>query len=53
MARKDVRLMIEAARDQPLVGLPCIARRMDEVIAEGRGGEDLAALGVAPAARAR
>jgi 3-hydroxyisobutyrate dehydrogenase-like beta-hydroxyacid dehydrogenase len=53
MARKDVRLMIEAAKDQPLVGLPCVARRMDEVIAEGRGGEDLAALGVASAAKSR
>jgi 3-hydroxyisobutyrate dehydrogenase-like beta-hydroxyacid dehydrogenase len=47
MARKDVRLMTEAARGGPLLILPTIARRMDEVIAEGRGDHDLAALGVA------
>jgi 3-hydroxyisobutyrate dehydrogenase len=45
MARKDVRLMLEAADGLPLVVLPAIARRMDEAIAEGRGGEDLAAVG--------
>lgn len=44
MARKDVRLMMEAAKDRPLVALPCIARRMDEVIKAGRGVHDLAAL---------
>ena len=44
MARKDVRLMIEAARGEPLVALPCIAERMDEVIAAGGGEHDLAAL---------
>jgi 3-hydroxyisobutyrate dehydrogenase-like beta-hydroxyacid dehydrogenase len=46
MARKDVRLMIEAAKNEPLVGLPAIAKRMDEVIAAGGGGKDLAAIGV-------
>ena len=46
MARKDVRLMIEAAKQEPLVTLPTIARRMDEVIAAGGGGKDLAAIGV-------
>lgn len=45
MARKDLRLMIEAAEGFPLVVLPAIARRMDEAIAEGHGGEDLAAVG--------
>ena len=45
MARKDVALMIAAAKGQPLVALPCIAKRMDEVIASGRGDEDLVALG--------
>lgn len=45
MARKDVGLMIAAAKGQPLVALPAIARRMDELIAMGRGGEDLVALG--------
>jgi 3-hydroxyisobutyrate dehydrogenase-like beta-hydroxyacid dehydrogenase len=44
MARKDVGLMIEAAKDQPLVALPCIARRMDDVIAAGGAEHDLAAL---------
>lgn len=44
MARKDVRLMTEAAKGQPLVALPCIARRMDDVIKAGGGDRDLAAL---------
>lgn len=44
MARKDVRLMMDAAKDQPLVALPCIAKRMDQVIEAGRGNYDLAAL---------
>jgi len=44
MARKDVRLMTEAARGRALVVLPAIAKRMDEAIAEGKGGEDLAAI---------
>jgi len=46
MARKDVRLMMTAAKQEPLVALPCIARRMDDVIASGGAGYDLAALGV-------
>ena len=46
MARKDVRLMTEAAGGALLLVLPAIARRMDEVIAEGRGDHDLAAIGV-------
>ncbi len=44
MARKDVRLMMEAAKDRPLVALPGVARRMDEVIKAGGGDHDLAAL---------
>jgi 3-hydroxyisobutyrate dehydrogenase-like beta-hydroxyacid dehydrogenase len=44
MARKDVRLMLEAADGKPLVALPSIAKRMDEVIAAGHGGDDLAAI---------
>ena len=44
MARKDVGLMIAAAKGQPLVALPCIAKRMDEVIAAGAGSQDLVAL---------
>jgi 3-hydroxyisobutyrate dehydrogenase len=49
MARKDVGLMIAAARGAQLVTLPCIAKRMDEVIAAGGGEKDVAAIG--PAAR--
>jgi 3-hydroxyisobutyrate dehydrogenase-like beta-hydroxyacid dehydrogenase len=45
MARKDVRLMTETARDLPLAALPSIASRMDALIAEGRGGDDLAVMG--------
>jgi 3-hydroxyisobutyrate dehydrogenase-like beta-hydroxyacid dehydrogenase len=45
MARKDVRLMIETAGGQPLAALPAIAARMDELIAEGHGAEDLAVMG--------
>jgi 3-hydroxyisobutyrate dehydrogenase-like beta-hydroxyacid dehydrogenase len=45
MARKDAGLMIAAAKDQPMVAMPCIARRMDEVIAAGGGELDLVALG--------
>jgi 3-hydroxyisobutyrate dehydrogenase len=45
MARKDVRLMIETADSAPLVSLPAIAKRMDVLIAEGYGGDDLAVLG--------
>jgi 3-hydroxyisobutyrate dehydrogenase-like beta-hydroxyacid dehydrogenase len=48
MARKDVRLMIDAAKGQPLVALPCVAKRMDDVIAAGGGEHDLAALALPP-----
>lgn len=44
MARKDVRLMTEAAKGRPLVALPGVARRMDDVIQAGGGEHDLAAL---------
>jgi 3-hydroxyisobutyrate dehydrogenase len=44
MARKDMRLMIEAAAGQPMVVLPSIAQRMDEAIAQGHGQEDLGAI---------
>jgi 3-hydroxyisobutyrate dehydrogenase len=42
MARKDARLMLEAAAAAgvPLTLLPSIAARMDEVIAEGHGAKD-------------
>lgn len=45
MARKDVRLMIETAGDLPLAALGGIASRMDDLIAEGHGAEDLAVIG--------
>jgi 3-hydroxyisobutyrate dehydrogenase len=44
MARKDLRLMIEAAGDQPMAVLPAIAKRMDEAIARGHGKDDLGAI---------
>jgi 3-hydroxyisobutyrate dehydrogenase-like beta-hydroxyacid dehydrogenase len=44
MARKDVRLMIEAAGTQPMVVLPAIAQAMDQAIAKGHGREDLGAI---------
>jgi 3-hydroxyisobutyrate dehydrogenase len=44
MARKDLRLMLEAADAFPLTVLPAIARRMDEAIANGHGSDDLGAL---------
>jgi len=47
MARKDMRLMLEAAGQQPLVALPAIARRMDEAIANGHGKDDLGAIAAA------
>jgi 3-hydroxyisobutyrate dehydrogenase-like beta-hydroxyacid dehydrogenase len=45
MARKDIRLMLETAGDQPLSVLPCVASRMDALIAAGHGGDDLAVMG--------
>jgi len=47
MARKDMRLMLEAAGDQPMAVLPGIAKRMDEAIANGRGKDDLGAIAAA------
>jgi 3-hydroxyisobutyrate dehydrogenase-like beta-hydroxyacid dehydrogenase len=44
MARKDVRLMIETADGHPVSALDGIARRMDTLIAEGRGSDDLAVI---------
>jgi len=44
MARKDVRLMLESAGGQPLIVLPALAARMDEVIAAGHGNDDFAAI---------
>jgi 3-hydroxyisobutyrate dehydrogenase-like beta-hydroxyacid dehydrogenase len=47
MARKDMRLMLEAAGPEPLTALPSIARRMDEAIAAGHGKDDLGAIAAA------
>ena len=44
MARKDMRLMLEAAGAQPTVVLESIARRMDDAIAKGHGQDDLGAI---------
>jgi 3-hydroxyisobutyrate dehydrogenase len=44
MARKDMRLMLEAAAGQPLAVLPGIAKVMDEAIAKGHGKDDLGAI---------
>jgi 3-hydroxyisobutyrate dehydrogenase-like beta-hydroxyacid dehydrogenase len=46
MARKDVKLMIEAAGDRPLAALPSLAARMDALIAAGHGGLDFAVLAI-------
>ena len=45
MARKDVRLMLETAGSLPLAALPGIAARMDALLAQGHGADDLAVLG--------
>jgi 3-hydroxyisobutyrate dehydrogenase len=44
MARKDLRLMLESAGGLPLIGLPALAKRMDDMIAAGHGKDDLAAI---------
>lgn len=44
MARKDIRLMLEAADRQPTVVLDSVARRMDDAIAKGHGADDLGAI---------
>jgi 3-hydroxyisobutyrate dehydrogenase len=46
MARKDLRLMIESAGEQPVVVLPALAERMDAVLAAGHGRDDLAAIAI-------
>ncbi len=48
MARKDVRLMLEASEGRKLALLPALAKRMDAFIAAGRGEEDVGVL-AAPA----
>jgi 3-hydroxyisobutyrate dehydrogenase-like beta-hydroxyacid dehydrogenase len=53
MARKDVRLMMETAGEMPLAVLPGLAERMDALIADGHGDEDLAVLAIDVAAARR
>jgi 3-hydroxyisobutyrate dehydrogenase len=50
MARKDAKLMIESAGQVPLIVLPALAARMDEMIAAGHGKDDFAAI-AAPVVR--
>ena len=45
MARKDVRLMIETADSVPLSVFPGVAARMDALIAQGHGSEDMNVIG--------
>jgi 3-hydroxyisobutyrate dehydrogenase-like beta-hydroxyacid dehydrogenase len=44
MARKDLGLMLQSAGDQPLIVLPALAARMDEVIEAGHGKDDFSAI---------
>lgn len=44
MARKDVRLMMEAAGELPLAVLPGVAGRMDALIEAGHGADDMGVL---------
>jgi 3-hydroxyisobutyrate dehydrogenase len=44
MARKDMRLMLEAGAGQPMTVLPGIAKAMDQAIANGHGKDDLGAI---------
>ncbi|HNV74270.1 MAG TPA: NAD(P)-binding domain-containing protein [Gemmatimonadaceae bacterium] len=44
VARKDARLMLESAANQPMPVIAAIAARMDALIAEGLGAQDMAIL---------
>lgn len=46
MARKDLRLMLETGDGHPMPVLAAVAKRMDDLIAEGHGDKDLAVLGI-------
>jgi 3-hydroxyisobutyrate dehydrogenase-like beta-hydroxyacid dehydrogenase len=45
MARKDIRLMEETADGRPLAVLPAVGIRLEQLIAQGFGSEDLAVIG--------
>lgn len=51
MARKDFALMLELAGGRPLAALEGIAARMDSLIVEGHGGEDVSMLAAHALAR--
>lgn len=53
MARKDVRLMLETAGDLPLAILPGMAARMDQLIADGHGAEDMGVMAADAVRRGR
>lgn len=46
MARKDIELLLQAAGEKTLSVLPFIAKRMDQLIAEGHGASDCCVLGI-------
>ena len=45
MARKDIRLMEETADGRPLAVLPSVGIRLEQLIAQGFGSQDLAVIG--------
>ncbi|MGZ5194270.1 MAG: hypothetical protein ACXWJM_02745 [Ramlibacter sp.] len=51
MARKDVRLMLEAVGGRPMAALPAVAARMDQLITAGLGEKDVSALAMDAAKR--
>lgn len=53
MARKDVRLMLEAAGAAELTVLPAVAARMDALLARGHAADDLGVLAIDAVPRAR
>lgn len=52
MARKDARLMVEAAAGAPLAVLPGLIARMDELLARGLAADDVGVLAVDAVPRA-
>lgn len=46
MARKDVRLMLDATKGHPLATLPSLAARMDTLVQEGQGACDVGVLAI-------
>jgi 3-hydroxyisobutyrate dehydrogenase len=51
MARKDVRLMLEAVGSRPMAALPAVAVRMDQLIGAGLGDKDFSVLAMDAAKR--